>query len=341
MDQSIKTAIAAVRTSSADRLALSRECQQKVQRVCQTYPSYEDFNQKNNPDTQLMFGSDERQSIMGDYSTLATLDMALGVNTASRWLVTLLGNLNMFIGAKNMDDSQTEWLARLLAQEYKDVKYSVIQLFFYKFKCGYFGKFYGMVDPMVITCALKDFMVECENKRQQYLCEEYDHRKAEEDAERKSLRDQWDSCLNDLWKACPDDEGKHLFQSIGFITFDNENNILLLKVRREEYELIEGKYLSVFSAVINKHYPKVKVQYSLHRESVITTEPPVDKKAEYAARQQREVQQGISSAHAVLDNKLGLGRKELDDMRYAFKRRYKYEPEEYLKLYEIEASKQQ
>ena len=103
-----------------------------------------------------MFGSDERQSIMGDYSTLATLDMALGVNTASRWLVTLLGNLNMFIGAKNMDDSQTEWLARLLAQEYKDVKYSVIQLFFYKFKCGYFGKFYGMVDPMVITCALKE-----------------------------------------------------------------------------------------------------------------------------------------------------------------------------------------
>ena len=82
-------------------------------------------------------------------------------------------------------------------------------------------------------------------------------------------------------------------------------------------------------------------QYSLHRESVITTEPPVDKKAEYAARQQREVQQGISSAHAVIDNKLGLGRKELDDMRYAFKRRYKYEPEEYLKLYEIEASKQQ
>lgn len=281
-----------------------------------------------------MFGSDERQSIMGDYSTLATLDMALGVNTASRWLVTLLGNLNMFIGAKNMDDNQTEWLARLLAQEYKDVKYSVIQLFFYKFKCGYFGKFYGMVDPMVITCALKDFIVECENKRQLYLCEEYDQRKAENDAERKFFRDQWDSCLNDLWKTCSDDAGKHLFQSIGFVNYDKESNILLLKVRREEYELIEGKYLGVFSTVINKHYPNIKVQYSLRRESVMTTESPVDKKAEYAVRQQHEVQQGIFSAHAVIDNKLGLDSKTLDDMRYAFKLRYKHEPEEYIKINE-------
>lgn len=281
-----------------------------------------------------MFGSDERQSIMGDYSTLVTLDMALGVNTASRWLVTLLGNLNMFIGAKNMDDSQTEWLARLLAQEYKDVKYSVIQLFFYKFKCGHFGKFYGMVDPMVITCALKDFMVECENKRQQYLCEEYDHRKAEEDAERKSLREQWDSCFSDLWKSSPDDDGKRVFQSIGFINYDKESNMLLLKVRREEFELIEGKYLSIFSAVINKHYPKVKVQYSLLHESVITLEAPANQKSDYPAHQQREIQQGIISAHAVIDNKLGLDRKLLDDMRYSFKLRYKCEPEEYLKINE-------
>jgi hypothetical protein len=324
-----------------ERSELSPECQQQLSNLRESYPSFEAFAKEYNPDTQMVFAVDERKTIMNSYSTLEMLDMALGGNTAAKWLLILVNDVNVFAGSKSMDEGQAESLAYLLAQEYKDVKFSVIQLFFYKFKCGYFGKFYGMVDPMVITCALKDFMVECENKRQQYLCEEYDHRKAEEDAERKSLRDQWDSCLNDLWKACPDDEGKHLFQSIGFITFDNENNILLLKVRREEYELIEGKYLSVFSAVINKHYPKVKVQYSLHRESVITTEPPVDKKAEHAVRQQREVQQGISSAHAVIDNKLGLGRKELDDMRYAFKRRYKYEPEEYLKLYEIEVSKQQ
>lgn len=282
----------------------------------------------------MVLAVDERKTIMGDYSTLEMLDIAIGENTSAKWLDILVNDLNKFSGSKNMDEKQAESLAYLIAQEYKDVKYSIIQLFFYKFKCGYFGKFWGKVDPMVITCALKDFIVECENKRQLYLCEEYDQRKAEKDAERKSLRDQWDSCLNDLWKTCPDDAGKHLFQSVGFVTFDKESNILLLKVRREEYELIEGKYFGVFSTVINKHYPNIKVQYSFHRESVMTTESPVDKKAEYAARQQREVQQGISSAHAVIDNKLGLDSKTLDDMRYAFKRRYNYEPEEFLKINE-------
>lgn len=282
----------------------------------------------------MVLAVDERKTIMGDYSTLEMLDIAIGENTSAKWLDILVNDLNKFSGSKNMDEKQAESLAYLIAQEYKDVKYSIIQLFFYKFKCGYFGKFWGKVDPMVITCALKDFIVECENKRQLYLCEEYDQRKAENDAERKSLRDQWDSCLNDLWKTCPDDAGKHLFQSVGFVTFDKESNILLLKVRRKEYELIEGKYFGVFSTVINKHYPNIKVQYSFHRESVMTTESPVDKKAEYAARQQREVQQGISSAHAVIDNKLGLDSKTLDDMRYAFKRRYNYEPEEFLKINE-------
>lgn len=282
----------------------------------------------------MVLAVDERKTIMGDYSTLEMLDIAIGENTSAKWLDILVNDLNKFSGSKNMDEKQAESLAYLIAQEYKDVKYSIIQLFFYKFKCGYFGKFWGKVDPMVITCALKDFIVECENKRQLYLCEEYDQRKAENDAERKSLRDQWDSCLNDLWKTCPDDAGKHLFQSIGFVNYDKESNILLLKVRREEYELIEGKYFGVFSTVINKHYPNIKVQYSLRRESVLTTESPVDKKAEYAVRQQREVQQGIFSAHAVIDNKLGLDSKTLDDMRYAFKRRYNHEPEEFLKINE-------
>ena len=229
--------------------------------------------------------------------------MAFGDGSASAWLVTSLADLNKFSGSKNMDDGQTKWLAKLLFQEYKNVKYSVMQLFFYRFKVGDFGKFWGKVDPMVITCALKDFMVECENMRQQFLNEEYDRRKAEEDTIRKVLREKWDSCFSDLWKSSPDDDSKRVFQSIGFINYDKESNLLLLKVRREEFELIEGKYLSIFSAVIKKHYPRVKVQYFLPRESVITLEAPSNKKNDYPAHQQREVQQGIISAHAIIANK--------------------------------------
>lgn len=263
MDQSITTAIAAARTSSVDRLALSKECQQKVQRVCQTYQSYEDFNQKNNPDTQLMFGSDERQSIMGDYSTLATLDMALGVNTASRWLVTLLGNLNMFIGAKNMDDSQTEWLARLLAQEYKDVKYSVIQLFFYKFKCGSFGKFYGMVDPMVITCSLKDFVKKCEVKCQEYLNEEYaEHKKEEQQWQelQNRAKGHWFRCQKSLIEDCPDKEGKELFNRIDFFGFYENTRTLILSANDSDYGIIERRYFDFFKRAIIKSFPNIRVE---------------------------------------------------------------------------------
>ena len=70
---------------------------------------------------------------------------------------------------QNMDDEQTKVLARMIAAEYKDMKLSVIMLFFYRFKCGHFGRFYGKVDPMVITCALKDFAEECEAKSKEYI----------------------------------------------------------------------------------------------------------------------------------------------------------------------------
>lgn len=33
-------------------------------------------------------------------------------------------------------------------------------MFFFNFKMGKYGKFYGAVDPMVITCALREFMDE-------------------------------------------------------------------------------------------------------------------------------------------------------------------------------------
>lgn len=332
MEKTITTAIAQTRTSLTELLGLSKEYLQKVQKIRQTYLSYEDFNQKVNPDTQLLFGSDERQSIMGDYSTLATLDLALGANTATNWLVTLIGNLNMFIGCKNMDDYQTEWLARLLSQEYRDVKYSVIQLFFYRFKCGDFGRFYGTVDPMVITCALKDFLVICDRKRQRYMAEEYNQRKADEETHRQKQREQWFSFQSELCTICSDEEGKRLFQSLGYVTYDADT--LLLRVTREDYALIEGRYFDVFSSVIRKHYPSAKVQYSLSRESVLCEEVRQEHcDADTIVRQQREIQQGIKSARAVIDNRLGLDRDVCDKMRYSFKLRYKYEPEAYLELH--------
>ena len=98
------------------------------------------------PDRQVDFAVNEKNTIMSDYSTLDMLNMAYGKRSSAEWLTIHLAELNIFSGSKQMDNEQTKSLSKILAQEYKDVKYSVMMLFFYKFKCGYFGRFWGKVE---------------------------------------------------------------------------------------------------------------------------------------------------------------------------------------------------
>lgn len=173
MVQTITTAIAAEKTSSTAQSALSENSEAKVRKLCQTFQRCEDFCQQVNPNTQIVYGSDERKTIMGNYATLEQLDLAFGEGAASSWLLIAIADLNVFSGSKKMDDAQMKSLASLIAQRYSHLKYSVLQLFFYKFKSGDFGKFYGKMDPMVVTCALKDFTSYVDTKTSEYLVESW------------------------------------------------------------------------------------------------------------------------------------------------------------------------
>lgn len=205
---------------------------------------------------------------MFDYSTLSMIDLAFGNGSSASWLAVALANLNKFSGSKSMDDGQTKSLARLLALEYRNMKYSVMQLFFYRFKCGDFGRFYGKVDPMMITCALRDFTHDCELKRQQYLNEAYALRRLEEERSRRNIRERWDRCQVALCSGCKDDVGKKVFARLDLYCFDAAKRILMLTTDRDGYALIEGRFFSVFSAVIQRYYPGVKVQYRLRPATI-------------------------------------------------------------------------
>lgn len=219
----------------------------------------------------MTFAVDERKTILGDYSTLEMLDMSIGENTSAKWLNILVNDLNKFSGSKNMDEKQAESLAYLIAQEYKDIKFSIIQLFFYKFKCGHFGKFWGKVDPMVITCALKDFVVECEATRQEYLNEKYFDHKKEED-ERRELQhraeSQWCRCQKHLIENCPDDDGKELFTKISFLCYIGEKRTLFLSLSASDYQMIESRYLSYFKEAIINAFPNIRVQCTINNKEV-------------------------------------------------------------------------
>ena len=223
MEQTITTAIAHLKTCMKGQRELWPECEQQVNNLRKSLQSFEEFAMKFNPDTEVVMAADERKAIMGHYSTLDMLNMAFGENSASSWLVPAINDINMFTGSKNMTDVQVEKLAYILAQEYKNVKISVMQLFFYKFKCGYFGKFYGKVDPMVITCALKDFVGECARKRDEYLTEEYENRQQEEQNFREEVYRHWNNLYQELLDNVVDKDKEILKMSIPTDCLSKEN----------------------------------------------------------------------------------------------------------------------
>ena len=200
---------------------------------------------------------------MGSYATLKELDLAFGAGTASSWLVTALANLNKFSGSKNMDDSQTRDLAILLAQEYGDLKYSMMQLFFYRFKCGDFGKFYGKIDPLVITCALKDFAAICEWKRIQYREEEFLARQREESVLREALSAKWYEFRQQLARESLPDTHRQTYASLHLELIDVDKKRFLFDVTKPVYELMESQYFQPFCSMWQSVFPGFSVAYRI------------------------------------------------------------------------------
>ena len=96
------------------------------------------------------------------------IETAYGKGFAAEWLLPHIARLSLFVGAKNMDIVQEKELAAIIAVEYSYLKITEILLFFHRFKTGRYGRFYGSVDPMVITCALRDFIKERNEEYFQY-----------------------------------------------------------------------------------------------------------------------------------------------------------------------------
>lgn len=128
--------------------------------VIRRFGSDNDFKLKVSPDTQASFGANPEAAITGDYPTLADINTAYGEGFAAEWLMPHIANLALYTGAKNLTVEQELELSRIIASSYGYLKITELLLFFFRFKAGRYGHFYGSVDPMVITCAMQDFMAE-------------------------------------------------------------------------------------------------------------------------------------------------------------------------------------
>lgn len=287
------------------------------------------------PDRQVEFAVDEKKTIMADFSTLDMLNMAFGESSSSEWLTIHLADLNTFSGSKNMDDNQTKSLSKLLAQEYRDVKYSVIMLFFYKFKCGHLGNFWGKVDPMVITCSLRDFVAECCKKRQEYLNEEFAIQQSKENENlelRYKAESRWCRCQEYLSNYCKEKSFDDVFSRLELVSYYCDTNTLLLRATRKDYNLIEGKYLKIFIKGFHIFFQNVRVLYQITEHTKVqVNKSDKDKKK---LLMEREKEYAIENAKRIIANNFDLDKESVQRMIYAFQLRYKHSPEEYLKLYE-------
>ena len=133
---------------------------------------------KASPDKQLYFAKHNDEAFAGDFPTLAELNMALGEAASVSWLLVQIADVMVYAGAKNLDKYQQGQLARNIAGDYFWLKISELMLFFHRFKMGRYGRFYGAVDPMVVTCALHDFISE-RNTRLSIIEQERRNREAE------------------------------------------------------------------------------------------------------------------------------------------------------------------
>lgn len=147
-------------SSTTPTTSLTRQEQEKITLIVSKFGDKDQFLQKVNPKTQASFALKPQKAIMGDYPTLIDICLSYGKTFAEQWLYPQISDLSIFTGAKNLDKEQVRSLASVIAAEYRYLKVTELLLFFHRFKAGHYGRFYGSVDPMVITCALRDFIKE-------------------------------------------------------------------------------------------------------------------------------------------------------------------------------------
>lgn len=139
----------------------------RLQPSCRS--TWAEFLKEFNPSRQEEFYLNERKAYMGDYPTLRRLDEQFEKRSSVAWLIPQLFNLSEYCGCKDkMTAAMIEECASVIAAMFGKLKISEVMLFFFLFKGGKYGKFYGAVDPITITCALNEFMVKRATDRDFY-----------------------------------------------------------------------------------------------------------------------------------------------------------------------------
>lgn len=111
-----------------------------------------------NPDAQYELSAKPEDCFFGRYPTLARLNNEYCSTASIQWLNIQIHNLGEFCGCKDkMTPQQVLDCSRTISSTYYYLKVSELMLFFFRFKAGRYGTFFGAVDPIRITSSLSIF----------------------------------------------------------------------------------------------------------------------------------------------------------------------------------------
>lgn len=123
----------------------------------------DDFLVMFNPSKQDVYCRSIDRCFIGTAPSLAKVAQCYGTNIAKTWLDCQLRELSEYCGCKDkMTTAQLIECSKVVLSNYGYLKVTELMYFFNRFKAGKYGRFYGSVDPLVITSALYDFITERE-----------------------------------------------------------------------------------------------------------------------------------------------------------------------------------
>ena len=142
-----------------------------------------------NLDVQRFCVRNADRCFSGDAPTLWEVRTLYSPAAADSWLDIQLSDLVAFCGVKKETFAQiVEPLIAVLADNFGFLKLSEWMLFFQQFKAGRYGRFYGSVDPMIITGAVQAFLsfragrlASIERQRQHAARREHEEQRAEQE----------------------------------------------------------------------------------------------------------------------------------------------------------------
>ena len=203
MEQSIKQVMQNEKNrseSSVQRMPTHALCayEHKMRQiVVQKYGTIDKFMIAMSPTQQVAVAQNRQEFIVGDFPTLNNIASAYGRTAPIQWLIAQIINLSEFCGVKDkLTGDQAEELAWLLAGDYSYYKVTQFLVFFHDFKMGKFGKFFGSVDPLVITTAIREF----DKERIRIIAkqeQEEERRRLDEEAKNAITYQEWLAMIGD------------------------------------------------------------------------------------------------------------------------------------------------